>query len=268
MATKLLKLKPQLTEVEAATLLSSLLGEEVTSSEMVVYAQQGIIPAYIEMDQSKYPGACFHLIEHREYLELGSREVPTRLRPTQKRLPAVGDSSIRFWHELVPYPLLKSRTSDEAGEFEYSLTTDANGTRWVVFAAPVVDGYLPGHGPLERVTDEHVVRVYTPQLIFQIAQILSDASTCPVWPAVAHPRTSVERMGGFNGFDDDWAMPLISPYEEEVEGRSRSAPDDNDSSRFDSRERDTYKRLVYVLAKKAGLKLEKLGADEKGLLEY
>lgn len=269
MAIKPLKLKHRLTEAEAAMLLSSLIGEEVTIDDMAEYARTGIVPAYIEMDQEKYPNALFNLIEHREYLELDSRDVAGRLRPQVKKLPLVVSASTRFWHKVVPFPLLKSRSTDPEGSYEYSIAVDSNGVRWAVFAALQADDYCSGHGPLERVRDEHFVRVYTPQAINLVAQVLNNPTACPGNPAVIHTRTSTEEMGGYNGFDEDWPSPLISPYEvltEQVE--PTATPGSVDSSRFDPRERDSYKRILYVLAKKAGLKLEELGGDAKDLVEY
>lgn len=267
MGTKTLKLKSRLTEAEAASLLSSLIGEDVTVDDLASYAKQGIIPAYLTMNQAKFPGSTLCLVEAAEYLSFDKRDMPGR---TEKsKTPNLYDQEFRAWQKEVPYPLELYNSSDDQGRYDFQCARDSEGVIWVVFAGIHHEGYPSGGGPLERIREEHWVRVYTPQVISKVASILNDVNAYPNWPAVPHGRTIDDGKGEFQGCEDDWVVPLVSPYDHGMrDGKPIERPAPAESQRLDPRERDTYSRILFVLAKKAGLKLERLGADEKLLVEY
>jgi hypothetical protein len=264
MSHKKLKLKSRLTEEEAAMLLSSLINEEVTAKDMEDYAKNHLIPAYWTMNQELYPGSTFGFVEVGEYLSLDSRDLPGR----SKRSP-LDECEYRCWNKELPLPLDVISTSDDKGEFKFRCANDSEGTRWVVFAGIHTEEFPGGNGPLERIRDEHCVRVYTPQIIYKVANILNDETAFPSWPAISHGPLSSDADGNIYGCEKDWALALVSPYEPRpfILDNSKESQQET-SSKIDPRERETYNRILYVLARKAGLKLEKLGADEKLLIEY
>lgn len=183
MAIKPLKLKRYISEEEAAQLLSLLIGEDVSADDMATYALDGVVPAYMEYsprpDWPAYREHGFCLIDdyslaHPIYGELSSVD---------------GD----FWPDILPYPL----PSD-------GWVVNSTGNKWTAFAAR-------SDGGLEAVSSEHYVRIYAPQEICQVAQILNDPMAFPKWPAIIHSHGDT--------WDNDLDNPteqirIIGPYED------------------------------------------------------
>lgn len=183
MAVKPLKLKRYISEEEAAQLLKLLIGEEVTSDDMAEYARSGVVPAYIEFapaDRQEYPGEGFYLLDRD-----GAND------PHMLRVPFGCD----WWQDILPYPL--------PGD---GWLVDSYGTEWKVLVANA-------DGCLEPASDERYARVYAPQEICQVAQILNDPTAFPEWPAVIHSHGPSWTYSDDES-DENGALHFISPYDD------------------------------------------------------
>ncbi|SFI40950.1 hypothetical protein SAMN05216206_2162 [Pseudomonas guineae] len=183
MAIKPLKLKQYISEEEAAQLLTLLIGEEVSGDDMAEYARSGVVPAYIEFapaDGQEYPGEGFYLLAREDEND-----------PHLLKVPFGCD----WWQDVLPYPL----PSD-------GRLVDSYGTEWKALIANA-DGYL------EPASGERYARIYAPQEICQVAQILNDPTACPEWPAVIHSHGPSWTYSDDES-DENGPLHFISPYDD------------------------------------------------------
>jgi hypothetical protein len=183
MAIKPLKLKRYISEEEAAQLLALLIGEEVTSEDMAKYACSGVVPAYIEFapaDGQEYPGDGFYLLPSEEAND-----------PHMLRIPF----GCNWWQSVLPYPL-----PSDGG------LIDSHGSEWKALIANA-------DGCLEVVQAERYARIYAPQEICQVAQILNDPTACPEWPAVIHSHGPSWTYADDES-DENGPLYFISPYDD------------------------------------------------------
>lgn len=198
MAIKPLKLKRCISEDEAAKLLSLLIGESVTSQEMAEYALAGVIPAYLKFaptDREMYPGDCFYLIEIDHFTHLGGdhfRGVEDEdLHALDKAaIEPLSTIDAQRCFQVLPYPLLTN-----------GYVAEASGNRWRVFVGRA-------DGSLEKVTDTHFIRVYSPSEVCKVAQLLNDPESSPEWPAVMHSHAMVAEDEFYDYQPYQWQSPF------------------------------------------------------------
>jgi hypothetical protein len=170
MAIKPLKLKRYISEEEAAKLLSFLIGEDVSGEDMAAYALEGIIPAYMQfspVDQETYKEGRFSACDDSDYPEF---------------------TKVGAGHEMsiIPYPLPSDGWIKDSIGFKWRVCVESGGYIYVDEKAGSSYGDIRAGTILEDVTPDHYIRIYVPQEVCQVAQIMNDPTACPTWPAIFH----------------------------------------------------------------------------------
>lgn len=181
MAIKPLKLKRYISEDEAAQLLSLLIDEEVSSKDIATYALAGVVPAYIEF-QRQACGDGFYMLDRDDANN-----------PEMLNIKRGGS----WWLDILPYPLPRN-----------GWLVDSYGTEWKPFAAGDNESFEP-------VEAESYPRVYAPQEVCQVAQILNDPASCPEWPAVIHTHGPSWTYADENS-DENGPIHILSPYDDAI----------------------------------------------------
>lgn len=183
MAIKPLKLKRYISEKEAAQLLSLLIGEEISSEDMAAYALSGVVPAYIQftpVNQQEFLGAGFYMLDRDDAST-----------PDMLDIARGGN----WWLDVLPYPLPSN-----------DWLVDSYGTEWKAFEAGT-------DGKFELADAERHPRIYAPQEVCQVAQILNDPSSYPEWPAIIHSHGPSWTYSDDES-DDNGPIHILSPYDD------------------------------------------------------